>query len=91
MKKYLKDLPNKSPEHKKRFALLASGSFTVVMFAIWAVVKFGGAPDVVVENTGPVNLAAVATAESEIAPFESLYRGMRDTWNSITEILNDAE
>lgn len=41
MRKYLASLPERSDSHKKTFALLVSGGFTLFIFAIWALVNLG--------------------------------------------------
>lgn len=89
MKKYLKELPNKSHGHKKRFALLASGGFTLLIFAIWSFVMFGPEPQVAEDSTGPVNLAAVSQAE--VTPFENVFVGIKDSWKSITGFIGNGQ
>ena len=88
MKKYLKELPNKSHKHKKRFALLASGGFTLVMFAVWSFVMFAPEPQLA-DETGPVNLAAASTAE--VTPFENIVDGMKESWQSLTGFIGDGQ
>jgi hypothetical protein len=41
MRKYLATLHQKPEHHKKRFALLVSGTTTLFIFTIWCVAKFG--------------------------------------------------
>lgn len=85
MKRYLSQIHTKPEAHKKRFALLVSGGFTLLIFAIWSVVMFGGEAQVAKEAAGPVNLAAVS--QSGITPFENLLEGIRDAWGSIIDLI----
>jgi len=89
MKAYLNDLPNKSVEHKKRFALLVSGGFTLLIFAVWSFVHFGPEPEVVTETEGPVTLAAAVTAE--VSPFANLANGIGDAWSSLTNFITNGQ
>jgi hypothetical protein len=82
MRKYLKELPNKSRGHRKRFALLASGGFTLLVFVIWSAVKFDRVPEVA-DTTGPVNLAAVSEAAP---PFETIFSGIKSYWQALTNL-----
>ena len=60
MRKYLATIHEKPEHHKKRFALMVSGGFTLIIFAIWSLV-----------NIGPSD-RVVANDQNEISPFESL-------------------
>ena len=53
MRQYLATLHQKPDHHKKRFALLVSGSFTLLIFGIWFLVRTGG-ESVVAENSKEV-------------------------------------
>lgn len=87
MKKYLSEIHTKSPQHKKRFAFLVSGTFTLVIFTIWSMVNFGGEPQIAKDTTGPVNLAA--TIQS--TPLENIFDGIKDSWGSIINLLTDGK
>jgi len=87
MKKYLSELHTKPHHHKKRFALAVSGSVTLLIFAVWAVVRFGDVPQIAKENSGPVNLAA--TVES--SGFEQIIDGIESSWQSLTGALRDGK
>ncbi|MHB1330400.1 MAG: hypothetical protein ACYCY6_00295 [Minisyncoccota bacterium] len=87
MKKYLSELPNKSPKHKKRFAILVSGTFTLIVFTLWSMVNLSDEPQVVKDNTGPVNLAA--TIQS--TPLENIFDNIKDSWGNLTKLLTDKE
>lgn len=67
MRKYLASLPDRSESHKKTFALLVSGGFTVFIFAIWALVNIG-APS---EST-----LAADTPNPEPSPLASMSDGL---------------
>jgi hypothetical protein len=86
MKKYLSTIHQRSPEHKKRFALVVSGCFTLLIFAGWSLVMFGPKPEVAKETSGPVNLAAVAVSQTGVTPFESLSSSLKSAWYSLTHI-----
>jgi hypothetical protein len=78
MRTYLENLHKKSPAHKKRFALLTSGTFTLVIFAIWATVNFGSA------GLGQSGATASANqATQEVNPFGSLMRGIGASFQSL--------
>ncbi len=66
MRKYLATLHKRSEHHKKSFALVTSGSFTLLMFAIWLSVNFS-APEV----DPPVLSNANASEVEEVTPLES--------------------
>ena len=63
MRKYLATLHKRSPHHKKRFALLTSGAFTLSLFAVWALVNFG---------EGEATPAAAEKSLEVVSPFDSL-------------------
>lgn len=67
MRQYLSTLHERPHSHKKRFALVTAGSFTLLIFAIWALATFG-APD-----PTPANANA---AIEEVSPLGSLMRGV---------------
>lgn len=66
MRHYLATLHKRPDHHKKRFALVVSGSFTLLIFAIWILVNFGG-PE-------PTPASANKSIE-ESSPIVSLMRG----------------
>lgn len=63
MRKYLASLPDKPDHHKKRFAFLASGTFTLMIFGFWSLAHFG-----LPSNTRVVE----RQNQNEVSPFESL-------------------
>ena len=62
MRKYLAQLHKKPDHHKRQFALLASGTITLLIFGIWSLVTFGEGRKVVV----------VSESGNEVSPFHSL-------------------
>jgi len=58
MRQYLATLHQRPDHHKKRFALLVSGSFTLLIFGIWFLVRTGGE-------------SVVAKDSKEVTPFGS--------------------
>ena len=80
MRRYLATLHEKPDHHKKRFALLVSGGFTLILFIGWTVVRFGApglqiskAPDVKIQNK-----------TEEVTPIGTLKATVKDGWDSIT-------
>ena len=82
MKKYFQSLHTKSHKHKKRFALLASASITLAIFAVWSAVHFGFKEESVKVTTGPVNLAAVSQAE--LSTLENILSDIKTSWRALT-------
>jgi hypothetical protein len=80
MRHYLATLHKRPPHHQKRFALLTSGTFTLLIFGIWAAVNFGEPNPVVAERE-------VQTIE-QTNPFGSLTRGMAASFESLKETLD---
>lgn len=69
MRKYLAELHRKPDNHKKRFALLASGTITLFIFGVWSLATFGTSKgDIVAVN----DHAPAVSAEREISPLQSL-------------------
>lgn len=78
MRQYLATLHKRSHHHKKRFALLASGSFTLLVFGIWALVNFGSTP-----LTTSGTEASANRAIEEASPFGSLWRGLGASFSAL--------
>ena len=76
MRRYLATLHKRPHHHKKRFALLASGGFTLLVFGIWALVNFGTTPATQVEVYG-------GAKEEQASPFGSLYRGLGASFEAL--------
>ena len=80
MRKYLATLHRRPDHHKKRFALLASGGFTLIIFATWSLVTFG--------NDNPPE-ETVTRAHEEVGPLESLRANSAQTLEAIKESIED--
>lgn len=72
MRHYLSTLHTRSESHKKRFAFLVSGGFTLMMFSLWSLATFGTGGTIEQER------AVVAQKEEvrEVTPFASLREGL---------------
>lgn len=70
MRTYLSTLHKRSDKHKKRFALVTAGSFTLLIFAIWALATFG-------ERESTATTASANQAVAEANPFGPLLRGFQ--------------
>ncbi|MCR4279441.1 MAG: hypothetical protein NUV78_01745 [Candidatus Zambryskibacteria bacterium] len=75
MRTYLATLHQRPPAHKKRFALLTSGIFTLLIFSIWALATFG--------VTNEATPASANTAVTQPNPFGSLFRGFAVSFQSL--------
>ncbi len=80
MKRYLATLHTKSDHHKKRFAFLASGSVTLLIFGIWSLATFG-IGDEVAENLN--NTENRVATEQEVSPLESLLSGVAASFQAL--------
>ncbi len=78
MKKYLQTIHQRSPAHKKRFALLASGGTTLIIFGIWSLVMFGGKSTVVA-----VTAEGGAPPEAVVSPFEEIKGGVANSIDAV--------
>ena len=90
MRKYLRTLHQRSPAHKKRFAMLASATVTLFIFSVWSFAKFGAPSGTVATNEGleagvsetspidPIRSNVASTIESMRKNFESLFEGFNN-------------
>jgi len=91
MKTYIKDLHKKPLHHKKRFALLVSGIFTLTIFTFWSLATFSALSRTQVVATekpadnGPGPLTYLG---SNVA---STYESFRNEWSKLTEIVNSVD
>ncbi len=83
MRRYLSTLHKRSDAHKKNFALLASGGFTLAIFTVWLFVNYGDSGTVVVDN----NAAALRrnAPAKEVGPLESVGNSLGAAWEGLTE------
>ncbi|MEK7175863.1 MAG: hypothetical protein AAB695_00620 [Patescibacteria group bacterium] len=77
MRKYLATLHKRPPHHKKRFALLTSGAFTLLIFAIWVLVNFG---------QGEATPAAAEKSLEVVSPLESIKNNFNNLGDSALDI-----
>lgn len=85
MNSYIKSLPNKSRRHKKHFALAVSAGVTLLIFAIWLLVKFHDNTPVVEDTAGAVNLASVS--ESAPSTVSDILGGIKASWEALTSVI----
>ncbi|MBI2086734.1 MAG: hypothetical protein HYT69_00985 [Candidatus Zambryskibacteria bacterium] len=78
MRKYLATLHRRPVHHKKRFALLVSGGFTLFIFAIWSAVNFP-------PGTDPVKSPISDHGAREVSPLESLRSGVATSLTALKE------
>lgn len=78
MKRYLAALHKKPDHHKRQFALLASGTVTLIIFGIWSLATFGTVKTTVVEKTN-----------SEVSPFQSLQMSLADTLSALKSSIGE--
>jgi len=83
MRKYLSTLHTRSNTHKKRFAFLVSGGFTLIIFSLWTLTTFGTG------GTWAQEREVVAQKEEikEVSPFASLRNGIATGFAGISEAL----
>ena len=89
MHEYLSTLHKRPSKHKKRFALIASASVTLVILIVWSVVRFGFNHEVAKVTTGPVNLAAVS--EADISAFSRVISDIKSSWYNLTHFNSDGQ
>lgn len=76
MRRYLSTLHTRSESHKKRFAFLASGLFTLLIFSLWALATFGTGGILAQNKQEP----ASESRQREVSPFASLSNGVAAGW-----------
>ena len=87
MKKYLSTIHQRSPAHKRRFALVVSGGITLIIFTIWSFVTFANTnPSLANQNSNSTdnqkqNLTAVS-------PFADLSGGVANTIDAVKQQIN---
>ena len=72
MRKYLATLHKRPDHHKKRFALLVSGTITLFIFGVWSLATFG---------TNKV----IVTGGDEVSPFQSLHSSLAVSIEALQE------
>lgn len=82
MRHYLSTLHQRSHTHRKRFALVTAGSFTLLIFAIWALATFGNPSET------SANAGRKTAAEN---PFVSLIGGVGAGFNALFSGIEDSK
>ena len=87
MKKYLSTLHTRSENHKKRFAFLVSGGFTLMIFSLWSLATFGTGGTL--EQGREVVAQKQETKEEvkEVSPLSSLKGGIATGFAGLSEAL----
>ena len=84
MRKYLATIHQRSPAHKKRFALLVSGGTTLIIFALWALVVFGGQSIQTSDNSNAVTVATAPVVNSNTpSPFDDVKGGVANVFEAL--------
>lgn len=86
MRAYLATLHRRPPHHRKQFAFLVSASFTLLLFTLWSIVKFGG-PNVEVADSQRSNVLPA----TEVTPVEMLRANASESWSALLEQLEKAK
>lgn len=81
MRQYLATLHKKPDQHKKRFAFLVSGTFTLFLFVTWSLVNYGLPAS---EGSREQVVVQGSSREVEITPFNSLEGGMAAAFKALT-------
>jgi hypothetical protein len=77
MRKYLATLHKKPDHHKKRFALLVSGSFTMFIFVTWSLVNYG------LPTQERVATVQEPQKVAEVTPFSALGDGLATAFKAL--------
>ena len=85
MKQYLRTIHQRSPAHKKRFALAVSGCVTLTIFGVWSFVVFGNKNPILAENPNPsVAVVSVSADNSNVSsPFDDISSGIAGVFEAI--------
>ena len=81
MDRYLAKLHKKPDHHKKRFALLASGTITLFIFGVWSLATFG------VSGISE----KVVVEKNEVSPFESLRMSLGSSFEALKNSFKELE
>jgi hypothetical protein len=87
MRQYLATLHERSDHHKKRFAFVASASFTLAIFAVWSFVNFGLPGQALPDTQNKV----VAQDKKESSSFEPLKNGVAAAFKAIGGTVDEAK
>lgn len=82
MKKYLATLHQRSPHHKRHFALLTASVITLFIFGVWSLVTFGTISGGIIAESESVFQASGST-NVEISPFQSLRMNLASLFGAL--------
>jgi len=86
MRTYLATIHQKSPEHKRLFALIVSSSITLIIFGIWSLVTFGRTSQTVADApTDAGNLKAPIPLEDIKSGLANSFEAVRGQINSLQD------
>lgn len=85
MRKYLSTIHQKSPEHKRLFALIVSSSVTLIIFGIWSLVTFGRTSQTVADASKDMG-----TLEAPI-PLEDIKSGLANSFEAVRGQINSLQ
>lgn len=85
MRKYLSTIHQKSPEHKRLFALVISGSVTLIIFGIWSLVTLNRNPQIVAEVSKDEG-----TLKAPI-PLEDIKSGLANSFEAVRGQINSLQ
>lgn len=85
MKEYLRTIHQRSPAHKRRFALITSGVITLTIFGLWSLVVFGNQAAQVAEVPSPIQDTSTVVAPS---PFGDIKDGVANSLDAIRQQFN---
>lgn len=85
MRKYLSTIHQKSPEHKRLFALIVSSSITLIIFGIWSLVTFGRISQTVAD--APTD---EGTLKAPI-PIEDIKSGIANSFEAVRGQINSLQ
>ena len=83
MRHYLATLHKRSDHYKKQFTLFVSGSITVLIFVIWALVTFGNGGTMAESNIENQR------AHKEVTPLETLIGGVKESLGAINQSVQE--
>ena len=75
MDSYLEKLHRQPDHHKKRFALLASGTITLFIFGVWSLATFG--------MSGFKSNEEIVAKSDEVSPFQSIRTNLASSFEAL--------
>jgi len=85
MRKYLSTIHHRSPSHKKLFAFIVSGSFTLIIFGVWSLVTFGRNSQTIAEAP-----KRGGTLEATL-PIQEIKTGVANSFEAVRNQINAFE